>query len=123
SGNRTQVQQVLFNLIVNAIHAVGTAGHIDIYADKAEGGVDFRVVDDGTGMDSTTLAKVFDPFFTTKPVGAGTGLGLSICRTIIENHGGTIGAISQLGKGSTFRVHLPTRTQVDDKEDNDPSRG
>ena len=66
------------------------------------------IQDSGPGISEKNLAKIFDPFFTTKEVGQGTGLGLSLCYGIIQEHGGTINARSQLGEGATFIIELPT---------------
>ena len=69
-----------------------------------------EVVDHGKGIEPGVMARIFDPFFTTREVGMGSGLGLSICHTIVTNHGGTLTATSEAGKGSTFRVELPAAT-------------
>lgn len=109
--NRTELQQVLVNLIVNAINAMPDGGEIVISlcdADRAgTPGVGIRVADTGTGMDAATLANIFEPFFTTRAQGGGTGLGLSICRTLVERQGGSIEAASTPGHGTTFTVWLP----------------
>ena len=69
--------------------------------------VEFRFSDDGAGIDPADLPRLFEPFFTTKPVGSGTGLGLSISYGIVREHGGSIHATSEPGRGSTFVVRLP----------------
>ena len=108
--NPTELQQVLINLIVNAIHAMPDGGLLGIRcADRdADGieGIEIRVSDTGTGMPPEVLARVFDPFFTTKKA-EGTGLGLSIIRNIVTRAGGNIAVDSQPGQGSTFSVFLP----------------
>ena len=109
--NRTELQQVLINLIVNAINVMPEGGEIVISTEDAElgnvPGVRLRVTDTGTGMDEAVLSRIFEPFFTTRPGGEGTGLGLSICRTLIERSGGTISAESRPGRGTTFTLWLP----------------
>lgn len=109
--NRTELQQVLINLIVNAINVMPEGGEIVISTEDAElgnvPGVRLRVTDTGTGMDDAVLSRIFEPFFTTRPGGEGTGLGLSICRTLIERSGGTISAESRPGVGTTFTLWLP----------------
>jgi two-component system NtrC family sensor kinase len=114
-----QIQQVLSNLITNAIHAMSDGGEIVISAERtkatppadigfAEG--DFicvRVTDHGSGIAEADLNRVFTPFFSTKGVGEGTGLGLSISHGIVREHGGWIGVSSEVGKGSVFSVFLP----------------
>ncbi|MBI2253283.1 MAG: cache domain-containing protein [Proteobacteria bacterium] len=108
--NRTELQQVLVNLIVNAIHAMpegGTLGLRDRDEDRAGNrGLVIEVSDTGIGMSPETLAKAFDPFFTTKRRG-GTGLGLAISQTLITRQGGTIGVESFPGRGTTFTIWLP----------------
>ena len=104
-----KIKQVLINLVVNAIHAVGTKGHIWISTDLGEpaGDLIVKVRDDGHGIEKKHLKNIFDPFFTTKPTGEGTGLGLSVSYGIIKNHGGHILVDSKTGVGTTFTVILP----------------
>lgn len=108
--NRTELQQVVVNLIVNAIHAMPEGGRLTLAthdADRAgQAGVEIIVGDTGIGMDADTVAKVFDPFFTTKRQ-EGTGLGLSISQTLITRQGGAISLVSKPGEGTTFTVWLP----------------
>ena len=108
--NRTELQQVLVNLMVNAIHAMPDGGSLavrtfDRDVDK-QSGVVIEVADTGVGMAAEILQKVFDPFFTTKR-DEGTGLGLSITHTLIERQGGTISVDSEPGVGTTFSIWLP----------------
>ena len=105
-----QVQQVLLNVINNAISAMESARGeriltIRTWCEKGRGKV--SVIDTGEGITGENLDKIFDPFFTTKGAGEGTGLGLSICHGIIQQHGGTISATSEPGKGTCFTVELP----------------
>jgi len=108
--NRTELQQVLINLIVNAIHAMPDGGTLNLRSfDTNRDGLDgiaIEVGDTGIGMDTDVVAKVFDPFFTTKRRG-GTGLGLSISQTLIKRQRGEISVESRIGEGSTFSVWLP----------------
>jgi len=108
--NRTELQQVVVNLIVNAIHAMPDGGRLSIEtrdSDRNErAGVEIVVSDTGIGMDPERVAKVFDPFFTTKRQ-EGTGLGLSISQTLVTRQGGAISVASRPGEGATFTVWLP----------------
>jgi two-component system NtrC family sensor kinase len=104
-----QVQQVILNILDNAIDAVGENGTITVSTGRTPDGRDIFVAvsDTGTGIPKDKLDKIFDPFFTTKEVGKGTGLGLAICYGILEKLGGRIEVQSEEGKGSTFTVFLP----------------
>jgi len=108
--NRTELQQVLINLIVNAIHAMPKGGTLTLRStNKEEGdvqGVEIEVTDTGTGMSPEVLGCVFDPFFTTKQA-EGTGLGLSISQKLVSRSGGQIRARSQQGVGTSFSVWVP----------------
>ncbi|TWG99748.1 HAMP domain-containing protein [Mesorhizobium sp. J18] len=108
--NRTELQQVLVNLIVNAIHAMPDGGRLTLrtFDEDLDGkqGLVVEVVDTGIGMSPEVMRKVFDPFFTTKRR-EGTGLGLSISQTLITRQGGRISAASAPGKGTTFSIWLP----------------
>ncbi len=107
-GNGNQIQQVLVNLLVNALQAVGVKGRIRLATGLAGAGVArIAVIDDGPGVPPGLAARIFEPFFTTKPEGQGTGLGLSICYRIAEEHGGTIRHEPTPGGGATFVVELP----------------
>lgn len=108
--NRTELQQVVVNLIVNAIHAMPDGGRLTIATRDSdrEGrpGVELAVSDTGVGMDPDLVAKVFDPFFTTKRQ-EGTGLGLSISQTLVTRQGGVISVASRPGEGAIFTIWLP----------------
>lgn len=111
-----QLQQVLLNLTINALHAMPNGGTIRIRfgarPSTPEGQPDrafVEVEDSGVGMDEDTLARAFEPFFTTKQVGEGTGLGLSVAYGIVHDAGGELSASSQAGHGSTFTISLPLR--------------
>ena len=100
-----QMNQVLLNLLLNAIQAMEKPGaiHVSLMRDK-EGAI-INVADEGKGIAPEVVPNIFRPFFTTK--GQGTGLGLSLARRIVEAHGGTISVRSELGKGTQFTVRLP----------------
>ena len=104
-----KINQVIMNLVSNAIDASHEGGtvHVRSFADAS--GVHISVEDHGTGIDPEVRERIFDPFFTTKPVGVGTGLGLSISYGIVCDHGGTIEVDSTPGEGSTFLVTLPRK--------------
>ncbi len=104
---RNQIIHVFINILVNAAHSINSFGEIRIRTGRSDEGVFVDIVDNGRGMSPEECAHVFDAFFTTKPIGQGTGLGLSLAQEIMQNHGGTIGVKSELGKGTRFRVTLP----------------
>ncbi|QDF36161.1 cache domain-containing protein [Bradyrhizobium symbiodeficiens] len=111
--NRNELQQVLVNLIVNAIHAMPDGGTLTLRSFDADRdghqGVAIEVTDTGIGMSTEVIEKIFDPFYTTKRR-QGTGLGLSISQTLIKRQGGQITAESSVGSGSTFTMWLPEAT-------------
>ena len=134
-GSMTQLQQVLLNICINAIHAIGKAeGTLTLSADVVPRSelllrfpdekipevwpsyVRIRIADNGSGMDKETLQHIFEPFFTTKKTGEGTGLGLALAEQIIRTHRGHICAESTLGKGSTFYIYLPVLEQERERE-------
>ncbi len=108
--NRTELQQVLINLIVNAIHAMPDGGRLTLrsrdFDNEGTPGVEIEVTDTGHGMPPEVLKSVFDPFFTTKRE-EGTGLGLSISQKLVLRSGGHIRANSALEKGTTFVIWIP----------------
>jgi hypothetical protein len=107
-GNAAELEQVILNLILNALDAIGEKGVISIRTRvKNDQGVVLEVKDNGGGIESEHLPKLFEPFFTTKPVGEGIGIGLSTCYHIIEAHGGNISVESVVNEGARFTVHLP----------------
>jgi signal transduction histidine kinase len=109
--DRTEIEQVFLNLIKNAAQSfadVSLPHRITLRTHDEDGYACVDITDTGAGMDESTCSKVFEPFFTTKPVGVGTGLGLSVSYFIVtEQHRGTISAVSEPGKGTTFSVRLP----------------
>lgn len=111
-GEANQLQQVFTNLIANARDAMdGMSGGIRVRSRiLGEGSyVMVSISDDGPGIPKELLPKIFNSFFTTKPEGKGTGLGLSITQGIVKDHGGRIDVQSRPGKGTTFRLFLPTK--------------
>jgi len=103
------MQQVLINLILNAVQAMENGGQLRISAchESSENSFCFSVADTGKGMAEDEMKKIFDPFYTTKEPSKGTGLGLSIVHGIIQQHGGRIDVSSQPGAGTVFTVYLP----------------
>jgi signal transduction histidine kinase len=101
------LNQVLLNLLMNAVQAISTQGKILVRSDVADDAIRIRISDDGCGIPADVVSRIFDPFFTTREVGSGTGLGLTVCRDIVRAHGGRIEVESEEGKGSTFTVYLP----------------
>jgi two-component system, NtrC family, sensor kinase len=112
-GDPGQLQQVLLNLINNAMDAIqeahgqkGGAIHIEV-SPAADNRVLLSVKDNGSGIKEENQKNIFSPFFTTKPVGKGTGLGLSVCYGIVDGMGGSMNFQSDIGKGTTFFIELP----------------
>jgi two-component system NtrC family sensor kinase len=104
----TEMQQVLLNLINNALDAMeNKGGTLTLSSRNAQGHILVEVADDGPGIPDDDLTRIFDPFFTTKPVGKGTGLGLFICYFIIKTMGGKIDVKSVAGIGTTFTISMP----------------
>jgi PAS domain S-box-containing protein len=109
-ANRSLLQQVFTNILVNACNAMPQGGALAV-ATRAHppGQVEIRFADTGCGIPPENLSRVFDPFFTTMPVGQGAGLGLAISYAIVKHHQGAIEVESEVGKGATFTVRLPIR--------------
>jgi len=106
-GDAHQLEQVLVNLVVNAVGAMPPGGRL-AFRHAVDGPFFTLVVSDtGEGIPEENLEKIFEPFFTTKRDGKGTGLGLAVCRKIVEQHGGRITVSSRPGEGTEFRVSLP----------------
>ena len=125
-GDKNQIEQVLINLLVNASHAMPHGGYLSISAENLYLNEEMRqinhdatvgnyivitVEDTGTGMSPQILERIFEPFFTTKDIGKGTGLGLSTVRGTIKSHNGFINVDSEVGKGTKFKVFLPSVNQ------------
>ena len=107
-GNHSLLSQVFLNLFTNARDAMPNGGMLLVETKKMNNKVVAIVADSGYGMDKETLDQIFDPFFTLKDVGKGTGLGLSTTHGIIEQHKGSISVSSRPGKGTIFKVILPS---------------
>ncbi|MBC2715886.1 MAG: HAMP domain-containing protein [Desulfobacteraceae bacterium] len=112
--DRSQIQSVLLNIMINALDATEPSGLIEITTiaalsanDTGHRGVEIIISDSGCGIASDNLDKLFEPFFSTKEVGKGTGLGLSVSFGIVKEHGGNIRVQSEEGKGTKFFVWLP----------------
>jgi signal transduction histidine kinase len=110
----SQINQVLLNLIGNAVQAMPQGGTVTIGTGSNDKGVFVTVADTGKGMSAEVRQHIFDPFYTTKPVGEGTGLGLSIVYQIVEQHSGSITVDSQEGVGSCFTVTIPRQNSIAD---------
>ena len=109
---QSEVQQVLLNLINNAIDAMESRGGeltISTHFEFERSAIVIEVSDNGPGIPEANLSRIFEPFFTTKPVGKGTGLGLSICYGIIQKMGGQINVESVIDSGTTFKIRLPVK--------------
>ena len=143
-GNATQLHQVILNICVNAVHAIGKKNEGRKNEDKIEGKIEItgkeiayggageelkkhlndawehyihiQIRDNGCGMDNETLRQIFNPFFTTKKGGEGTGLGLALAEQIVLSHKGYIYAESEKGVGSTFHILLPVMEKNVDME-------
>ena len=105
--DRHMIEQVLMNLVLNAVQAMKNGGMLTIRTSVAEGVCLIEVCDTGSGISPAVLPRIFDPFFTTKSEGEGTGLGLSVSLGIVERHGGKILVDSEVGKGTIFTLCLP----------------
>lgn len=104
----SELQQVLLNLVNNAVDAMEVNGGTIDVSSRVDGDyVVAEVADSGPGIAKANIPRIFEPFFTTKPVGKGTGLGLSICYGIVKKIGGDIGVTSAEGQGASFVVHIP----------------
>lgn len=113
-GDANQLQQVLVNVLINAIHASPEGGIIQIEADKQGEFVRVAISDQGPGIRPEDASRIFNPFFTTKPEGQGTGLGLSVSYGIVRKHGGNIGIENRPNGGATVQILLPLEARPND---------
>ncbi|MDK2776922.1 MAG: hypothetical protein KYX62_04605 [Pseudomonadota bacterium] len=110
--NGSQIGQVVLNILVNAIQAIGDRpGCIRLTQSLQADWLEIRICDDGPGMDEATASRVFEPFFTTKDAGQGTGMGLALCYQLIEEHQGHIELDTRPGSGTCFTLRLPLHPQ------------
>ena len=113
SADAIQVQQVVLNLVRNALDAMQAHAHGDsiaVASSARDGFVEIRVADSGPGLSAEAMARVFEPFFTTKP--QGIGLGLSICKSIVNAHGGELTVGSRVTGGAEFQLRLPAESSA-----------
>jgi len=106
-----KMEIVFVNLLVNAIQAIGDKKGditVEIVDEPSDENVVIKVIDTGAGIQEEIMGKIFDPLFTTKQVG--TGLGLSSCKSIVDQHGGTISTSSKVGRGTTFTIKMPKKS-------------
>ena len=103
----TQIKQIFLNVLMNAVESMPDGGKLDVDIKSVDETIRIYIIDTGKGIQQSVLQNIYDPFFTTKQ--SGTGVGLSVSLKIIEEHGGTIDAVSELGKGTTMLLTLPIK--------------
>jgi two-component system NtrC family sensor kinase len=115
----SQMQQVFLNLIINAAEAMEDGGELTLVtrSNSTKNSIEISITDTGHGIPDEHFEKLFDPFFTTKEVGSGTGLGLAISYGIVKEHQGTINVESTLGRGTTFIIRLPIRSEENEVDE------
>jgi len=106
-GHPGKMQQILTNIIINAMQAMPDGGKITITTEQLADAVNLTIADTGVGIKQEHLDKIFEPFFTTKEIGQGTGLGLSVTYGLVHDMGGEISARSKVGEGSAFTIAFP----------------
>ena len=127
-ADRSELQQVILNIVVNAVQAMDEHGRLTLATRSVDGFAELSIGDTGHGIPADHVDHIFDPFFTTKDEGHGTGLGLSIAYGIVSKHGGTIAVKSEVGVGSTFTVRFPhapvfaREAYADQREDRERAR-
>jgi len=116
TADPAQLNQVLVNLVVNAIQAMPDGGRLTVRTSVGEHYASLVTEDTGIGMSDEVKEQVFIPFFTTKDVGEGTGLGLAVVHGILTSHGGSVRVDSEVGRGSRFEIRLPLARSQDEPE-------
>jgi len=112
TADPSQLQQMLVNIVVNAIQSMPRGGSLTIETSKSDdSAVKISISDTGTGIEKNALNRIFVPFYTTKDINEGTGLGLSVTHGIVTSHGGTIKVSSKPGEGTRFEIILPIHTK------------
>lgn len=104
-----QLTQVLFNLLINALHASPKNSHLEVLVDQKGGFLSIKISDEGTGIKDEDMPRIFEPFFTTRPVGEGSGLGLSVVHGIVKSHKGKILVSKNNPRGTIFEILLPIK--------------
>jgi signal transduction histidine kinase len=116
TADPAQINQVLINLVVNALQAMPSGGTLTVHTRALPGEACLVVEDTGVGMTAEVREKAFLPFFTTKDVNQGTGLGLAVVHGIVAAHGGSIAVESEPGRGARFEVRLPAAGPIGEQE-------
>jgi two-component system NtrC family sensor kinase len=116
TADPTQLNQILINLVVNAIQAMPDGGELKVQTLSHDNKVSLIVEDTGNGMSEDIIKQLFVPFFTTKDVDLGTGLGLAVVHGIVTSHQGSVNVESQVGKGSKFEIQLPISGTQENRE-------
>lgn len=112
TADSVQLTVALRAVVLNSLQALTAGGRVEIVVEKAAEFVTFRISDNGPGLSEQAKKHMFDPYYSGREAGRGLGLGLSKCWRIVELHGGTVEVASEIGKGATITLHLPTRPTV-----------
>ena len=115
-GDSGMLQQVLVNILLNAIQASSVNAEIRINTKQQDDKLLIEIIDQGKGIEGNDFSKIFDPFFTTKSEGEGTGLGLSVSYGIIKHHGGSISIMNMDEVGVKVTITLPTKCKIVNEE-------
>lgn len=111
-GDPHQLNQVITNIITNAVHAMPKGGKISVRLYESKDKCTIEIADSGPGISDEVKDYIFDPFVTTKPSEQGVGIGLALCRRIVNQHNGKIEFDTEAGAGTTFKIHLPVHTTL-----------